>query len=79
MTCSRIFSHTGEGRNTVGEVLAPPLVSIDILGLVVRVFAGLSLSASGDSAKAYPLSQGHLVLCEVCTFVTNGGCRKISA
>lgn len=73
MTCSRIFSHTREGRNTAGEVLAPPLVSLDILGLVVRVFAGLSLSASGDSAKAYPLSQGHLVLC-----VTNGGCRKIS-
>lgn len=78
MTCSRIFLIQGRGRSTAGEVLAPPLVSIDILGLVVRVFAGLSLSASSDSAKAYLLSKGHLVLCEVWTFVTNGGCRKIS-
>lgn len=65
MICSRVFSCTGEGRGTAGEVLAPPLVSVNIPGLVVRVFAGLFLSASGDSVKAHPLSQGHLVLCEM--------------
>ena len=59
-----LFLHRG-GKGHGWRGAGPPLVSINILGLVVRVFAGLSLSASGDSVKAHPLSQGHLVLCEM--------------
>ena len=68
MTYSRIFSHTGEGRGTAGEVLAQPLVSADILGLVVPKPSRSLVPVPqcvGDSVKARPLSQGHPVRCEV--------------
>lgn len=68
MTYSGIFSRTGEGRGTAGEVLALPPVSVDILGLVVpkplRSLVPVP-QCMGDSVKARPLSQGHPVHCEV--------------
>lgn len=68
MTYSGIFSRTGEGRGTAGEVLALLLVSVDILGLVVPKPSRSLVPVPqcvGDSVKTRPLSQGHPVYCEM--------------